>query len=178
MTNITVKEYFSLEDSSKYNFLEHSLPSSKFGAFDFDINKLSYKKVKGVMRTLRGFESVKDVKDIFETCYDITENEFFNSKIVDYFPAKNYIVKEFANMLEREHKLLSSLSGDALIWEAAGGKRLNRFSDILPINQLGKIYGIYPFELQDYKYIDILTLLTIEKEQTEIEKRFNEIKNK
>ena len=113
---------------------------------------------------------------MFTTCFNITEEQFYNGKILDFFSAKKYVVKYFQDLLQKESKLLSSISIDSAKWIAAGGDKLNRFSDILPINQLGKIYGIYPFELGNYKYFEIITLLTIEKEQNEIERRMHEMK--
>ena len=130
------------------------------------------------MRVVSKLKSWKDIRDVFETCFKINESEFNNGLGTDFLQAKNYIVKTFNKLVENERKLLASISKDSLLWESAGGKRLDIFSDVLPLNQLGKIYGIYPFELKNYKYKEILLLLTIEKEQNEIERKFHELKNK
>jgi len=176
MTNITIKEYTELKDVSEYDVLVFLKPKPIFGVHEMDVRKMTYEEVKSVTRTLRNFKDWNSVKNVFETCFKIDALTFWSGSIVDYFKAKNYIVKTFSDLLEREQKLLQSISKDSVLWEAAGGKRLDKFSDVLPLNQLGKIYGIYPFELKDYLYEEILLLLTIETVQNQVENKFNELK--
>lgn len=178
MKNITIEEYAGLEDTSQYFFLKDMLPSDMFGCYQMNVSQMSYEKVKGVMRTLSKFSNWEDAKDIFETCFDIDAETFWNGKITDFFAAKNYIVITFKNLLEREKKLLSSISKDSALWEAAGGNKMNRFSEILPLTQLGKIYGIYPFELKDMKYHEIIMLLSKETVESSVMERFYELKYK
>lgn len=174
MRNLTLEEYISCSEVSEYSPLQYMKPSESFGKYKSDIENMTYEQVKGVVRTLRKLDSWNDIKDIFETVYQIDEQQFLNSYVKDFFAAKNFIIEKFKQIVETEYKLLKSINKNYGKWIAAGGERLNRFSDVLPLNQLGKIYGIYPFELKDYKYKEILLLLTIEKEQSEIEQKMHE----
>lgn len=176
MINITIKEYATSTKQSLYTPLENCVPKPEFGVHVMDVKQMSYEDVKAVIRTLRNFKNWNSIKDVFETCFKIDEDAFWSGKILDFFIAKNYIIETFKKLVEREKKLLQSISKDSVLWEAAGGNRLDKYGDVLPLNQLGKIYGIYPFELKDYKYYDILTLLSLEKDQSEVERRFHELK--
>lgn len=178
MTNITIEEYAGLKDTSKYYFLKDMLPKDTFGCYQMNVGQMSYEQVKGVMRTLSKFESWKDAKDIFETCFGIDEETFWNGKITDFFSAKNYIVSTFKKLMDNETRLLKSISKDSVLWEAAGGNKMNKYSDILPIRQLGKMFGLYPFELSEKRYLEILKLLEIETVETPIMEQFYKLKYK
>lgn len=178
MKNITLHEYVRLKDVTPYNALQFLKPKPTYGVHVMNVNDMTYEEVKAVTRRLRTFKGFEDIKDIFETCFKIDEQTFWNGKVTHFFQARNYIVETFKKLLERERKLLTSVSKNSILWEQAGGNRLDKWSDVLPINQLGKIYGIYPFELSQYKYKEILTLLTVEKEQREVEEKFNELNRK
>lgn len=159
-------------DYSPLKFLE---PVNCYGVYKSKVKDLTYEQVKSVIRTIRNIKTWKDISDIFETVFGITNEQFLEGKVTYFFAAKNYVIKEFERIVKTENKLLSSISKNHGKWIAAGGERLNRFGDILPLNQLGKIYGVYPFELKDYKYTEILMLLTIEKEQNEVERKMSEM---
>jgi hypothetical protein len=73
---------------------------------------------------------------------------------------------------------LQSVSADAGIWEAAGGNQLNEFSDVLPLSQLAKIYGGYPFDFGEKKYVEIIYLLRMNNLQNQIEAEFQKLKTK
>lgn len=178
MINITLKQYISLEDTTTYDFLEHIKPSNRYVGKELNVSDMTYGEVKAVMRTLRKMKSIDDIKNIFETCFKISENEFYSGLITEYFSAKNFIIKTFKDLLDKEIKLLKSISGDSALWEASGGNKLNKHSDVLAINQLAKIYGLYPFELESKKYQEILYLMVVEKELGEVQKRFDKLKSK
>ncbi len=102
---------------------------------------------------------------------------FWSGKVVEFFEARNFIIAEFKKLIEQEQKMLSSVDPvNSLLWKQAGGDKLNRFGGILPLNQLGKLYGQFPFDLQNRKYMEIFLLLTIEKESGEIQTKFSKLK--
>jgi len=175
MRNITIKEYMKSANAIDYSPLQFLEPYKSFGSHEAKITDLTYEEVKSVVRTLKKLRTWNDVADVFETVFKIDREQFFNGRILDFFSARNYIVKEFKRIVKTENRLLQSITKDYGKWVAAGGEKLNRFSDVIPLNQLGKIYGVYPFDLKDYKYTEILTLLVIEKEQGEVDRKMNEM---
>lgn len=121
-------------------------------------------------------EDDKREEDTF--VFDKITKGFWNSSIIDYYAAQNYIVKTFKELQEKETKLLQSISADSGLWELAGGAKLNKFSNIMPLIQLGEIYSIYPYDLQEKPYNEILLLLVAHKEKNEVQNKYNELKAK
>jgi len=176
MKNHKLKTY--IKKQLNYSPLQTIAPEPFYNGYEMKISDLTFEEVKVVMRELSKPSTWITISNIFETCFRMPEKDFYEGRVLDYFKARNYIVKTFNRLIETEIKLLSSLQDlDSAIWEQAGGKRLNRHGAVLSINQLGKIYGIYPFDLKDKKYQEILLLLTIEKEQREIQKKYDKLKS-
>jgi hypothetical protein len=74
--------------------------------------------------------------------------------------------------------LLQTISEDIGIWEMAGGDSLNEFGDVLPLSQLAKIYGGYPFDYGEKKYIEIIYLLRMNNVQSKVEAEYQKLKSK
>jgi hypothetical protein len=78
---------------------------------------------------------------------------------------------------KKESDLLNSISADIGIWQQAGGDSLNEFSDVLPLSQLAKIYGGYPFDYGQKKYVEIVYLLRMNNVQSQVENEYQKLKN-
>ncbi len=176
MKNLTVAEYIKKGEPSEYNFLKYLNPNNSYLDRQLNVQDLTYEEVKAVLRTLQNINTWEDISNVFETCFKISKNQFSRGLLTEFFSAKFYILETFKKIAENENKLLSSVSADSMKWKAAGGNRLDKYSDVLSVNQLGKIYGIFPMDLGKRKYFDILTLLTVEKELKEIEAIYNKMK--
>lgn len=177
MKDYTVKKY--IEKKLYYGVLEHVEPSNKYNGLTMDAEQMTYKEVKFVMKGLANISTWESIGKIFTICFGEKAdlNWFYSGKVTEYYAARNFIIKEFNRLIQREQKLLKSINAvDSVLWKQAGGDRLNRFGGILALNQLGKLYGIYPFELQDRNYMEILLLLTVEKEIPEVQAVYNKLK--
>lgn len=194
MDNISILEYSKLLDSTEYDLvLKHLTPKNSFAGGQIDFNKLSYKDVKSCIHLMTKAIDWDSTKELFCIAFGIEEDDkreedtfvfdkitkgFWNSSIIDYYAAQNYIVKTFKELQEKETKLLQSISADSGLWELAGGAKLNKFSNIMPLIQLGEIYSIYPYDLQEKPYNEILLLLVAHKEKNEVQNKYNELKAK
>lgn len=194
MDNISILEYSKLTDTTEYDLvLKHLKPKNSFAGGEIDFNKLSYKDVKSCIHLMTKAIDWDSTKELFCIAFGIEEDDkreedtfvfdkitkgFWNSSIIDYYAAQNYIVKTFKELQEKETKLLQSISADSGLWELAGGAKLNKFSNIMPLIQLGEIYSIYPYDLQEKPYNEILLLLVAHKEKNEVQNKYNELKAK
>lgn len=179
MKNITVKEYTELKDSSIYDAtLQFLNASSACGDKTMDIGKMPYSNVKYCMRLLPKVAQWNEVQQLFEICFDVNQNEFWQMSIKDFFQAKNYIIQEFERVIETERKLLVSQSTDEYMWEMAGAKRLQPHNDTLPLIQLGKLFGQYPFDLGRKPYNEVFSLLVQVKVQNEVESEYQKLTTK
>lgn len=178
MKQINIKQYISLSDSEKLPYVALLTALKPKEWLKIDINNLTYNEVKNLYKRLSKAESEEDVKEIFIRAFKITEPEFYALPITKYFQLKKHISDYFVTLQDKEQKLLSSVSADAGLWEAAGGNQLNEFGDIIPLSQLAKIYGGYPFDYGEKKYVEIIYLLRMNNLQSQIEAEFQKLKTK
>lgn len=176
MKQLTVKNYFELKETLSYDVLLKSLkPKNYFSGVKMDINNFSYIKVRSLFKLS---QNPKLAKELFMLAFGVTEQEFFNETITNLFAAQNYLYDLIKKLIKKESDLLKSIGTDANIWQRAGGDKLNVFSDLLPLVQLGEIYSIYPLDLQEKKYNEILVLLTLHKTKSEVMSEYQTLKSK
>jgi hypothetical protein len=108
----------------------------------------------------------------------MASHDFYNLPITKYFQLKKYLSDYFVILHKKESDLLNSISADIGIWQQAGGDSLNEFSDVLPLSQLAKIYGGYPFDYGEKKYIEIIYLLRMNNVQSQVENEYQKLKSK
>lgn len=175
MKNLKLKDY--LYQGERYSALEYIEPNSSYNGKVMNTDTLTYKDVKTSVNLLSNISNWDDMEKLFKTCFKVESGDWFlNGRVKEYYEARNYIIKEFKRLVELEEKLLKSIGNvNKTLWKQAGGDKLNRFGGILSLNQLGKIYGVYPFDLENKPFMEILLLLTIEKEQREIEVKYSEL---
>jgi len=175
MRNITIKEYLADDSYAVYASLLSSLNPKDY--LHFNLNKLTYNDVITCNRILSKVTSIDDVKKLFKTAYNMSEDKFFSIPIVNFFQTKKFLIEKFVSLRENENKLLSSSDEDSLYFDAAGGKRLNDFSDVLPLHKVAKIYGGYPMDYGTKKYVEIIYLLKMNQVLHQVDKRYNELKH-
>lgn len=175
MKQITVAQYLKLTPDQRlqYDVLLPSLKAKEW--LKIDINSLTYNEVKSIFKLIQNSNDFKDVAKVFDYALKMDAKEFESLPITKFFQIKKYIADYFVNLLKRESDLLNSISADIGVWEMAGGERLNEFSDVLPLSQLAKIYGGYPFDYGTKKYVEIIYLLRMNKVQGEVENEYQKL---
>lgn len=143
-----------------------------------DINNLTYNEVRNTFKRLSKAKEITDVFKVFETIFKISEDEFYALPLQNYFQIKKHLEEYFITLQNKEAQLLQTISEDIGIWQQAGGDDLNEFGDVLPLSQLAKIYGGYPFDYGERKYVEIIYLLRMNNVQNRVENEFQKIKNK
>ena len=138
-------------------------------------NIMPYSHVKYCIRLLPKINSWEGICQLFTICFDITEDEFWNASLTDYFAAKKYVVTQFEEVIKTENNILASYSTDAHLWQMAGADRLKPYSDTRPLVQLGKMFGQYPFDLGRKPYGEIFSLLAQTKTQNEVENDYQKL---
>jgi hypothetical protein len=178
MKQINVAQFIKLplNEQLPYITLFSSLRSKEW--LKININELSYNDVRNLYKKLSKSTEIETVKSIFETAFKINEDDFYNLPLQNYFQLKKYLSNYFVNLQKKETLLLKSVNNDDGVWELAGGEMLNEFGDILPLSQLAKIYGGYPFDYGKQKYVEIIYLLRMNNVQGQVENEYQKIKSK
>lgn len=176
MKNLTLKQYTALKDTSQYDaILTHLKSKNNFGGCQMNIAQMPYANVKYCIRLLPKVTSWEGVEQLFQICYDVSNKAFWNTRIIDYFSARKFMIAEFERVITTESKLLATQSTDNHLWEMAGADKLKSYSDTLPLLQLGKLLGQYPFDLGRKPYSEIFNLLAQTKMQNEVEAAYQKL---
>lgn len=175
--NITLREYSvnpNWEDW--HNVLSSLIGKNEFLGKSFDLEEVSYKKVRELESLISKADNYDVISEIFQRAFGCTDEEFLEAGVIDFYYAKNYLFKKIMDIRETESRLLKSVGTDVAKWKQAGGDRLNKYGGILPLTKLGKIYGAFPFELENKPYNQILVLLVYHKEEDEILSNYSKLK--
>ncbi|QYJ68920.1 hypothetical protein [Flavobacterium litorale] len=176
MKNITVKRYTQLGNTALYDaVLEHLNPNNSFAGKQMNVNSMPYANVKYAIRLLPKINNWDGVYQLFEICYEVTEKQFWKARITDYFSARKFILNSLAQVVQNENRALSSQSTDNHLWKMAGAEKLAPYNDTLPLVQLGKLLGQYPFDLGRKPYGEIFSLLAQTKLQNEVEADYQKL---
>lgn len=178
MKQITVLQYTKLSADKQLPYITLFTSLKEKDHFKIKINDLSYNEVRNLFKRLSNSSEVEDIKYIFETALQIDELQFYELPLQKFFQIKKYISNYFVNLQKKEVKLLQSVNEDTGVWDMAGGERLNEFADILPLSQLAKIYGGYPFDYGTKKYVEIIYLLRMNNIQGQVEAEYQKLKSK
>lgn len=174
MKNINVKEYFELSNKFEYDLLLVSLLPENI--FDKNINEFTYLDVINLFKFAKKDLSFDNDFVLFSLFFGIEKYQFETLSVTDYFSAKKFTLNFVRTTAERQNKLLSSVNIDNDKWQMCERGRLNKFNDIMPLVQIGEIYGIYPFDLQNKLYSEILSLLVLHKTKKDVQNEFNQMK--
>ncbi|MFL9845074.1 hypothetical protein [Flavobacterium rhizosphaerae] len=176
MKNITLKQYARLPDTSQYdNILEHLNPKNTFARKQMDINTMPYVNVKYCIKMLPKIKDWQGVFQLFEISYGVTEKTFWRTRVTEYFAARKFMLKEFERIIKTENTVFAAQSTDSHLWEMAGADKLKPYGDTLPLVQLGKLLGQYPFDLGRKPYGEIFSLLAQTKAQNEVEAEYQKL---
>ena len=177
MKQINLKEFLSSPISTQIEYtsiLQHLKPKE---LIKVNIQGLSYNDVKIIFKEL--IKPNCNIEFVFTKALNITKEEYLNLPIQNYFTIKKYIEVFFVNLKTNENKLLESVNADVGLWDIAGGSELNEFSDVLPLSQLAKIYGGYPFtDFGEKSYQEIIYLLRMNNVQGKVENEYQKLKQK
>ena len=177
MNDIALKKYVTLTDTSEYDNVLHFLkPKNIFLGKKMDVQSMMYINVKYCFKLLPTVNKWEDICELFNLCFGVDNEDFWNASIVEFYSARNFLIEELKKTAENEIKLLSGNQKDSDKWKRAGVNRLDKFSDMISLDRLGQRYGMYPPDLGRKPYSEIIYLSAMIKTDNEINTAFSEIK--
>lgn len=170
--------YLSNETLEKYESVLFALmPKNEFCKKSFDVNTMPYIDTRYCIKLLSTGRDWNALKELFVLCFGIKEKEFWNTKIIEFYHARKYLVIEWQRIILKENEMLkSTINTDADKWKMAGVERLNAYNDIIGIDAIAKRYNLYPFDLSLKPYSEIFYLQNMIKTDNEINYNFQNIK--
>lgn len=175
LRNYTILEYSKIKDVFVIdNLLKNLKEKNTFSNKEIDILQLPYSTIKYVQKIFRKENfNFNDIAEIFVILFEINKEQFYNSKITDFYHANNYITNQFELIAKNETQLANSSNTDIGKWKASGGDNLEFFSEILGLHSICERYGIYPFDLSLKPYSEIFYLQNMLKNYDEVNYKYN-----
>ena len=179
--NISIQDYFTLEDTSSYDvFIDTLKPKNDFNGKRCHLNNLTFDEVE-VLKSIFNKPTPEAIKDLFVELFDLgsyevsAEQEYLNTSVFDLFRAKNYLQQYILNVVKREGQVLAGIPDEKLEMINAG-ERLKAVSHLLTKMRLAEQFGKAPNEIGAWKYNTVFTLLTANKINQDIQREYQQIK--
>ena len=178
LNNISIKEYFSLQDSSAYDvFLDILKPKNLFCGKRFDTSKMTYDEYLTIISILNK-PNLLNVKDLFVHLWRIkgsikisAEEMFFNESVFVLFSAKRFLKEFIEHKIKLENKILYS-EPDIKMLEIKAGERLKPFQTMITKINIGKQFGINPYEVGKWKYSEVLNILATNNALNQVQRDY------
>ena len=178
MINISLREFVGLADPSEYEVLEALQPSNTFAGRTTDIQNLKYMQVRYCIKLLQKVDSWDVVIEVFKICFAIeNDNEFWEQGVKDFYQAKRYILRELSTIVAAEAKIMEGKSTNQELWTLAGADKLRKFNDTMPLLQLGKLLGMYPYDLGEKPFKEVFSLIAMNKIYNDVESAYQSLLN-
>lgn len=179
MKNISLRDYFLLEDSSEYdNFIEIIKPENRLCNKVFDSNKLTFNEFRTIISIFNS-PNPSDLMDLFIHLYRIkgsfqisAKDELLNESVFQFFRALRYLKIFVDSKLKLEEKLLYS-EPDTKMLEINAYKRMEPFSTMLTKIKLAEQFGKTPEEIGNWKYTQVINILASNNVLSQINKEYH-----
>lgn len=180
--NITVGEFFELEDASEYEIFVNTLNAKNYYLKKSCIfEELSFDKVE-VIKLILNNPTKQNIMDLFVDLFDIrttklktAEQRFLSESVFVLFSAKKYIENFIRGINEKEKKHLAG-EPDVKMQMINAGKRLEKVSHLLTKIDLAQMFSTTPQEIGSWKYTTVFSILVALKRQADVIKDYKEIK--
>lgn len=177
LTNISVKEFFALDEYQANQYLQLQEVMNPKGEFMYKkatpLGKLSYGAVGQLKHNITN-PSFENVFDCFEKVFNVKLKHFINADIVSFFYGLNWISTELKSLMIKESNALKTDVDHDL--EIAGVKRLSKFGELPTLVDLGQKFSKSPMEIESWSYNMVFSLMLYYKVHGEVQKNYQELK--
>jgi len=179
--NISIKEYFELQDSSKYDiFIDTLTPDNIFSGKRFDANRLTLDEVHVITQILK-YSNIDKIKGMYIELFKLgsfeisAEKEFYNTSVFDLFRTKKYINDFINNLVDTENKLLKGVPDEKLI-RIGAAEKLAPVSFLLTKMRLAEQFCVSPKEVGNWNYNYAFSLMIANKKSNDIQREYAQLK--
>ena len=175
LDDITLKEYFELEDKTEYEFaLKYAKPLDVFNVGDF--TEFEFGFIKELQQDMNEGLTWINLIEYLERLMKKDKKQIVNYKFWTIARFKSYIEAEIERITEIENELLSYVP-DAIEVQA-GIEAFNKFGYYGQLRKLAKEDVTKLKEIEKTKYSICLTELYYQKTSDEYQNEYNRIKYK
>lgn len=176
LTNISVKEFFQLNDQEVMSYVElQTIMKSKpifLNRKAKDLGQLEFGQVAQLKRNISN-PTFENLYESFKMVFGTKKMEYLSADIISYFYALNWIRENIISIINKEKALAPEPDPDL---EMAGVKRLSIFGEMSILINLGQKFSKTPTEIERWKYNLVFAILMYDKVHGEIQKNYMKIK--
>jgi len=179
MQNISLREYFSLNDTFDYDhYMPIIKPENKLCGKVFNHNKLTFNEFHTIISIFND-ANPSELLDLFIHLYRIkgsfeisAKDELLNESVFQFFKALRHLKLFMDSKMKLEEKLLYS-EPDTRMLEINAYKRMQPFSTMLTKIKLAEQFGKTPEEIGNLKYTQVINILASNNIVSQINKEYN-----
>jgi len=180
--NICIAEYFSLEDTEKYDiYIDHIAPENLLCGRKCNTANLTFDEVQ-VARSILANPNANDLMELYIMLFRIkgsmqmSEQEMFlRESVFQLFRAARFIREYIEGVNKKETEWLGG-NENGILTMLDAGKRLAPFSHLLKKMDIAQMFARTPSEIGRWKYSTIFSILASTQVRADIQKEYNEIK--
>lgn len=138
---------------------------------------LSFDKVDMLKRAVSSPDP-NSMVDIFQIVFGIDKKKLVNCRLIEFYHAYNYVLKEITSIVERENETLNFEHPDpkhTYMLKQAGIERMNTFGVLNTLDALALRYNTHPEIVKEWPYGYCYSLLLKMNFEKQIEAQYNEI---
>ncbi len=174
--NITVMEFFSLPQQDmvrQYNLLRMLKESDTLNKKTATKMLMQPYAAIVTLKKLYSNQTPEAITQMIEVVFGLNHLRQMSIRILDYFPALNFIINGIEYISQIETSRLSSQEKEELV--IAGIHKMRIYGDLTVIDQLagGDLLKWSAVEKMPYQHV--FTKLCMEKDRAEIQENYNEI---
>jgi|GEM_PF-2222581 len=177
--DITLKEYFELDNREEYDFAIKYTKSLYNEALDiFEIGDLTVQSF-GLVKDLQ-FDIEQGIKwikllDYLEILTNRNAKELVNYKLIAICRVKSYLAQEVERINTIESELLSYVATSEE--QSAGIEGFNKFGTYGQKRKLATTFNTTPYEIEKWKYSDCLLELYYQRVEHDFQDKLFKIKS-
>jgi hypothetical protein len=180
--DITIQQYFTLEDTTEYDIYINILnPVNRFAGRSCITANLTFDEIE-VIKQIFAHPTIDDIKDMFITCFRIKgsmrESEdtiFWEQSIFDLFRAKAYLQSYIKEIVDREVRWFHEEPNERMQMINAG-ERSRPFAHTMKKISLAQQFSTTPDEIGNWTYMKVFSYMIANKVKDDIARDYNDIK--
>lgn len=175
LKNITVKEYFELEDTSKYDFamkyaIRFTDPVDEFKLEDF------FEQKCGLVKDFQyDYERGLSFAQSFDYACKFSQKELHNEKLDVVCRFIRYLIEQLINIIKVEREVLSHDANEDE--ERAGLERFENIGIYLQLRSVAITFNTTPQHIKEWTYSELLAEMFTAKQVSDYQREYNKIVN-
>lgn len=137
-----------------------------------DLMQLTFNEVELIKRSFSN-PDISNMETIFSIVFGLSKKELLSCKLIEFFHAYNYVIKQISVIIEQEAAKLKADTSIEL--QQAGIESMQIFGVLNTLDALALRYGTDPDKVKEWQYGYCFSLLYKMNMENKVQKNYNAI---